>query len=306
MPVPRLSKIFGLNATQGELDFVDISTDRDTRLFLEPFAISLRDDAWSEHCKDHLISFFDAVVQAIRGGNDDRALALLDYVWDPTQQEWHPKYADLPVAKGRHVIMVPKFSVRRGLLLRSQEFYSHYVLDFLQQQELLRGSNLVHLLKNGTRKVYKKDLKQNNPFSKEFLAQFASDNPKVLEGYKDFYRNLPDADGALSDEDIDSNFSSVAFAQSLMQNLPTIPLGSETATQYHRFMLGALEFIFYPHLIYPEAEQKLHQGRKRIDIWYTNAARNGFFERVRRWRLGREEHVRAHTRRWPNQYSFGF
>jgi hypothetical protein len=25
-----------------------------------------------------------------------------------------------------------------------------------------------------------------------------------------------------------------------------------------------------------------------------------------RWRFGREEHVRAHTRRWPNQLDFGF
>lgn len=31
-----------------------------------------------------------------------------------------------------------------------------------------------------------------------------------------------------------------------------------------------------------------------------------FVRAYRRWRLGREEHVRAHTRRWPNQYSFGF
>lgn len=25
-----------------------------------------------------------------------------------------------------------------------------------------------------------------------------------------------------------------------------------------------------------------------------------------RWRFCREEHVRAHTRRWPNQYVFSF
>ena len=64
--MPRLSKLFKLGVGQAELDFVDITTDRDTRLFLEPFAISLKEDVWSEHCQDHLVSFFDAVIQAIR------------------------------------------------------------------------------------------------------------------------------------------------------------------------------------------------------------------------------------------------
>jgi hypothetical protein len=375
--MPKLSKIFQLDATQGELDFVDISTDRDTRLFLEPFAISLRDDAWSEHCQDHLVSFFDAVIQAIRGGNDNRARALLNYlsepdetglgystrrgrgrgvtgekarrlfsalkrskavqtgllqdlgeadlfidgisldglsditasvlrgplieytqaqcnnwgiplrkdvaagyVWDSAQQQWHPKYADLPVARGRHVVLVPKFSVRRSLLLNSQEYYNKYILDFLADQEIVRGSNLVHLLKNGRQRVYKNELKPKNPFSKDFLAKFSSDNPQVLQSYKRMYQELPDADSAPRDSEIDRGFSETAFAKALIERLPNIPPGNDSATTYHRFMIGALEFLLYPNMIYPVAEQKLHDGRKRVDIMYTNAAKSGFFERA--------------------------
>ena len=44
--------------------------------------------------------------------------------------------------------------------------------------------------------------------------------------------------------------------------------------------MGALEFIFWPNLIYPTKEHEVHQGRKRIDIVYTNAARDGFFWRA--------------------------
>jgi len=375
--MPKISKIYKLNATQGELDFVDITTDRDTPLFLEPYAISLRTDAWSEHCKDHLISFFDAVIQAIRSGNDDRARALLGYlsepdetglgystsrgrgrgvrgekaqrlfralkrsravqtgllqdlgeadlfvdgisldglsdittsvlrgplidytqkqcgnwdiplkkdvaagyVWDPTLQQWHPRYADLPVAKGRHVLLVPKFSVRRTLLLNSQEYYSRYVLDFLKEEELKRGSGLVNVLKNGSRVVYKKDIKETNPFSKDFLARITTDNPQILDSYKKFYSELPDADGAPKNSEIDKGFSEPALARALIERLPSIPPGNDNATVYHRFMIGVLEFLFYPNLIYPIAEQKLHDGRKRIDIMYTNAAKGGFFERV--------------------------
>ena len=33
----------------------------------------------------------------------------------------------------------------------------------------------------------------------------------------------------------------------------------------------------YPSLCYPTKQHNIHEGRKRIDITYTNEARNGFF-----------------------------
>lgn len=45
-------------------------------------------------------------------------------------------------------------------------------------------------------------------------------------------------------------------------------------------MIGTLEFIFYPNLVNPRKEQPIHEGRKRIDIAYTNAAEHGLFRRV--------------------------
>lgn len=375
--MPKISKIFNLGASQAELDFVDITTDRDTRLFLEPFAISLQEDAWSEHCQDHIVSFFDFVIQAIRRGDDSLAIQTLNYlsepeetglgfstkrgrgrgvrgskamslyyalkrsravktglltdlgeadlfiegisvdglsdiaasvlrgplieytqaqcslwdielrknvavgyIWDPTLNKWHHKYADMPIAKDRHVLMVPKYSVRRALLLDSQEFYNKHILEYIQQQELIRGSNLVHLLKNGKQKVYKKELKPKNPFSKDFLARFSSENPSVLDSYKKMYKDLPDADGAPKNSELDKGFNEAVFCQAVIKSLQQMPSGNDNATAYHRLIIGVLEYLFYPSLIYPTAEQKLHEGRKRIDISYTNAAKSGFFERA--------------------------
>lgn len=45
--------------------------------------------------------------------------------------------------------------------------------------------------------------------------------------------------------------------------------------------MGALTALFYPDLIQPRKEWEVHDGRKRIDIVYTNSADSGFFSQRR-------------------------
>jgi hypothetical protein len=40
----KISEIFQLNKTQPELDFVDIDTNLDTPLFIDPFFLSIKKD----------------------------------------------------------------------------------------------------------------------------------------------------------------------------------------------------------------------------------------------------------------------
>lgn len=63
----------------------------------------------------------------------------------------------------------------------------------------------------------------------------------------------------------------------LLEKLRAIPTGSQYANAYHESIIGILEVLFYPSLIFPKKEQQLHDGRKRIDITYSNAAKLGFF-----------------------------
>lgn len=142
------------------------------------------------------------------------------------------------------------------------------------------AAGLVRLLRDGTPHVFKKDVKEKYPLSKDFLAQFSEQHPEVLRRYREFYQNIPGADGAPSNSELDRELDESAFALALIDELNDIPPGIDHATRYHRLMVGIIEFLFYPSLICPEVEQKLHQGRKRIDIWYTNAATDGFFHTV--------------------------
>lgn len=112
------------------------------------------------------------------------------------------------------------------------------------------------------------------------MARFTKENPEVLTRYKEFYRSLEGARGALKLEEFQEDFDESEFSDLLISELKKIPSGGDDADRYHRFIIGTLEFIFWPNLIYPVKEHQIHEGRKRIDISYTNAAQSGFFHRA--------------------------
>ena len=63
----------------------------------------------------------------------------------------------------------------------------------------------------------------------------------------------------------------------LISNLKTLPNGNEHASAYERVIEKILSAMFYPSLCKPMKQHPIHDGRKRIDITYTNEARSGFF-----------------------------
>jgi hypothetical protein len=173
--------------------------------------------------------------------------------------------------------LLPKASVRYRLSLDSQEYYNHFVLNFLQAEHLEAGSSLVKTFKkSGERYVTKKRLKELHPYSKEELYRFTKAHPEVLALYKKMERREASSIDGLFGE----NFNESVFCEAVIASLSSIPAGRKDADSFHSLMIGALEFIFYPHLIYPVKEKPINDGRKRIDITYTNAARTGFFFRL--------------------------
>jgi hypothetical protein len=197
-------------------------------------------------------------------------------VWNTQTGDWEARPLDLPTHNSQPVLLVPKFSVRAKLTLDSQEFWNHHMVEFLREEYLNAGGALVQTFRNGARYVTKKSVKQRHPFIKDDLAEFVRAHPDVLDTYK----TLKGAQGPLTASDLDDTFDEQAFATALRQELARIPEGGGSASRYHSFALGVCTFLFYPDLIYPIKEFELHQGRKRIDIKFTNAGEHGFFRSV--------------------------
>ena len=56
--------------------------------------------------------------------------------WDMSLLEWTGNYATMPVREGKKILLVPKACVRFRMCLDSQEYYNHFVLNFLQAEHL--------------------------------------------------------------------------------------------------------------------------------------------------------------------------
>lgn len=81
----RVSEFYGLSRGQSGLKFLDVDIEKDLKLFLNAKAIRSLDTPWSDHCEELLSSFFNEVLQAIRGGDDDKALRLLIALKEPNE-----------------------------------------------------------------------------------------------------------------------------------------------------------------------------------------------------------------------------
>ncbi|MEL6693462.1 MAG: hypothetical protein AAFQ12_10580 [Pseudomonadota bacterium] len=195
--------------------------------------------------------------------------------WNPARRNWEAQTYRLPLHNGKPILLVPKTSVRLRLSIDSQEFYNFHMVEFYQAEYLQAGGALVHTFKNGNQTVYKKSVKEIHPLIKDDLADFVRANPEVLERYK----AMAGAKGPLENRQLEEEFREELFAEVLIERLQAIPGGSQRATAYHSLVTGICTFLFYPDLITPIKEYEQHDGRKRVDIVFTNAANDGFFHR---------------------------
>jgi hypothetical protein len=365
--MPRFSEFFALDLTQYQLDFVDISNEYDTPVYVDPYAIEIRDDTWAARASEHIRSFFKEVLHALRDQNTARAIGLMSHLrepketflgvsrgdpkgrgvgvgqsrqliaairqsrafatglltdlsemalyvdgidkdkisdlttniirgllveytrqqcdihsvptsryigpplWDIARFNWVSQEVSLPRIRDQPVLLVPKYIVRRRLSLDGHEFYNKQITDFLIEENIRANSSLVQTIK-GQPKVFKKDVREAQPRSKEFIANTVLAHPKLLMLYKEIAKSH----GAMATFD-DSQPTLTTVCANLATFFREIPPGAKDAAAYQQLVLGTLTALFFPSLILPRKEWPIHDDRKRIDIVFTNAADSGFF-----------------------------
>lgn len=197
-------------------------------------------------------------------------------VWNPNERQWTTQYVNLPMTDFGKLLLVPKVIVRHRMDYDQDEYYRGYILEHLRNVELDANSELVQLLKNGSRRVTKKDLKKKYGTGKSVIVRETLRHPDLLRRYRDDknrqYR--PPLDH------IDISFfegTPLPDWDALRDSIYALRTGREDATNYENAVERLLTTLFYPSLTNPQVQRKIHEGRKRIDITYTNVATEGFF-----------------------------
>lgn len=204
------------------------------------------------------------------------------FYWDRNTNAWENNYTDMLVVDGRKILLVPKRIVSFSIEYTPQKYTQHFVLNFLQNEQLRLNGPLVQRRKDKkrTRYVTKKSVREQQQkeqsLDKKWLAEFTEKHPEV---FRDFRKHTKTNISPVSNLDISAERVD-EICRFLSAQLKEIQPGNEGATQYHRTIVGILELLFYPHLCNPTIEHEIHDGRKRIDILFDNCAETGFFFRL--------------------------
>ena len=197
-------------------------------------------------------------------------------LWDPPTNSWKQFLVALPVTNYGPLLLVPKSIVRRVPAFNPGAYYNHYVLTRMQDDELGDpASSLVEVLKDGRRRVTKKSLRERYGQGKEVNLRITLRYPDLLAKYRSATKRRRQPLGHL--ELAVHTETELPDWDKLLDDVVTVPTGRSKADTYHRAVFALLNAVFYPALAFGTREFKIHEGRKRIDINFTNVAESGFF-----------------------------
>lgn len=197
-------------------------------------------------------------------------------LWDPNGGRWYNHFVNLPTFQHTKLLFVPKILVRRRHDHGVEEYYRHFILEDLREQELAANTQLVHLLKNGTRRVKIGDLREKYPKSKDMLVRETLRKPSLLDRYRSHSRTRPQP--PLSHEELaEAENAHPPNWDELFGALQGVAAGKEESQAHEHAIANLLAALLYPDLVHPRLQTRIHGGRKIIDITFENVASSGFF-----------------------------
>ena len=250
----------------------------DTVLMIEGISIDIISDITTNIIREPLIRYTQRM--STYYGIPLQAGVNSGPLWSSKDDRWHQEFVSLPIAAGGKLVLVPKVIVRNHLLYNSGEYFRHYVLTHLQKVELDANSALVEIIKKGKKderkRVTKKAVIEKYGEGKGTSSKVTKKYPQILASYRAAKKNekhLP-----LTLDDIASIEGSAAPDWDLLlSNVLRCKPGATDAEKYEKVIEGLLTALMYPNLTNPTVQHEIHDGRKRIDITYTNIAISGFF-----------------------------
>lgn len=246
----------------------------DTALLIRGIDRDLISDITTNVIREPLIHYTNEVAEeyGIPLTNDVASGPL----WDPHSRTWISKFVRLPRATHGKIVLVPKIVVRRKLEFDPDEYFSDYILEYLREVELSANSELVQTLKSGKRRVTKDDLIQKYGHGKPLSAETTLGKPEILDSYRR-EKSLKTSNPLGHEMFAASAGTPAPDWDALLSEVTTLPAGADAADEYHRAVERVLTALFYPALSFPKREQRIHDGRKRIDIVFSNTDNRGFF-----------------------------
>lgn len=197
-------------------------------------------------------------------------------IWNPQTLSWEEQLVELPVVNHQRLLLVPKAIARVNFSFSNDEYFRHYLLPQLQKEELATNSGLVQLLKDGRRRVTKKSLVEKYGAGKLVCVDLTIPRTQVLDKYRSDKR-VRAGRAMTHDELAEAVLTDIPDWDELLQRVLNVKPGNAGATEYENAIEALLTALFYPALLHPFKQHPIHQGRKRVDITYANAANSGFF-----------------------------
>jgi hypothetical protein len=137
------------------------------------------------------------------------------------------------------------------LSYRFDEYYRHYLMPEMQQDEIDARTSLVELLRDGTPRVTKKKLYKKYGAGKLAVVEQTIKRPQVLKEYKDTKERK--APPPLEHEALaEIAGTMLPNWNKLLAELDAVPVGSDGAAAYENVIERILTAMLYPSLCHPK------------------------------------------------------
>lgn len=206
--------------------------------------------------------------------------------WDADRRSWEQCIYKRLIIDGKFILLTPKAIVSAGNIFSETNYYNEAILDYLKSYHLSINSLLVQTTRDKkgniirsfvTKKSIKEDFSnQGVVINKNWITEFSNNHHKV---YSQFKQRVKQQYSSIDTREF-SNEQIPLLVDTMIDILKTIKEGKEGAEEYHDLIMGVCTLIFHPELSYPRKELEINDGRKRIDIVFSNRASKGIFSRL--------------------------